>query len=119
MHWLGVGVKATQSHARTVATRVSCVKDLVEAMCCNRAVIDHAALAREAVGHAECQLTNDGFAKSQLKSHKSVLEGSLTLRAVVDGGSVQHLAPLMLMSILCPGEAGNMPLAVAVMREVL
>ena len=32
-------------------------------------------MALEAIGHAECQATNGGFATSQLESHTSVLEG--------------------------------------------
>jgi enoyl-CoA hydratase/carnithine racemase len=97
VHHLCVGVTATQRKARyasTVATSAPDSKDLAKAVRCYRASIDLGTLAHEAVGHTECQATNAGFAKSQLKSHTStsVSEGSLNLWTVVDHGSTPRAA---------------------------
>ena len=90
VHQLCVGVTATQTHARQMAGLTVHCKDLSKAVACHRAAINLAVLAREAVGHAECQVVNDGFAKSLIQSHSSVAKGSLRLQAVVDSGSPYH-----------------------------
>jgi hypothetical protein len=120
---LCVGVTATQMQARyasKIATSAPDSRDLAKAVCCYRVSIDLGTLAREAVGHTECQVTNGGFAKSQLKSHtsKSVSEGSPNLWAVVDHGSIPRAAlrglGTMLLSIGCLGTVarGSIPLGV-------
>ena len=50
-----VGVHATQTHT----LKVGCIldgRDLVKALCWSRAAVDLDVLAREAVGHVECQV---------------------------------------------------------------
>ena len=77
--------------------RASDSKDLAKAVCCARAAIDLAALASEAIGHAECQSTNGGYAKSKLQTHTSAVEDSLKLRVVTQSGSAPRgLAPMLL-----------------------
>ena len=94
---LCAGVYATQLHARQIAARVSDSKHLAKAICCARAAIDLATLAREATGHAECMSTNGGFAKSKLQTHTSAVEDSLNLRVVPESGSAPRgLAPMLL-----------------------
>ena len=90
VHQLCAGVTATQTHSRQVAGLAAHCRDLSKAVTCHRAAIDLAVLAREAVGHAECQVANGGFAKSSIQTHSSVAEGSLRLQAVVDSGSPYH-----------------------------
>ena len=73
VHQLVVGVEATKQHAREMARLTAARVDLVKVMYCERAAIDLKVLVREAIGHAECQLTNGGFAKSQLQTHTSMV----------------------------------------------
>ena len=90
VHQLCAGVIATQTHARQMAGLERNCKDLSKAVTCHRAAINLAVLAREALGHAECQVANGGFAKRSIQSHSSVAEGSLRMQAVVDSGSPYH-----------------------------
>ena len=79
---LRVGVHATQMRAQAVA-RLASNNVLPLAMSC-RASIDLAVSTREAVGHAECQFTNDGFANYRVAMQTSAAERSPCLRTVVD-----------------------------------
>ena len=94
---LCVGVHASQTHVREVATCVLDSMHLAKTICCARAAINAAPLAREAVGHIECQVTNGGFAKSKLQTHAFVIEDSPNLRVVSELGSApRRLAPMLL-----------------------
>ena len=83
---LCMGVNTTQVHAREMAARVLDKKNLANSIKGYRAAIDAAAVVREAVGHAECQKANGGFAKSAVETHNSMVDSSLNLRSVLDDG---------------------------------
>ena len=54
---LEVGVDQTQTRAQEIA-RLAVSSSLSTAICSQRAPIDVAVLTKEALGHAECQLSN-------------------------------------------------------------
>jgi enoyl-CoA hydratase/carnithine racemase len=87
VHRLCRGVVATQTQAHNIAEIVANV-DIVKVMRCPS--INLAVLAREAIGHTECQVANGGFSKSLLPAHTSAQAACLDLQPVIEGAAVNH-----------------------------
>ena len=85
---LCVGSVAAHSSAREVAGLAANATSLIRALRCHRTSIDPSVLAREALGHAECQVINGGFAKSRIQTHTSMLESHQAL-AIVAGSTMR------------------------------
>ena len=66
IHHVKEGIGATKGHAREVASRSAYWSPLVNALVMHRPATDTSLLAREAVGHMECQRDVGGFAKSKV-----------------------------------------------------
>ena len=86
VHQLCEGIITTQTHALEVARLAAGSVDPIKALRCQRAQIDRAVLAREAIGHAECQATNGGFSKSLLPVH-TLVRGTCVERPLAGSGS--------------------------------
>ena len=88
VHLVTSGVDATKARALDVARLSPQSAALVTAVRNRRAAVCPATLARESVGHTECQLSNGGFAQSKLKDHTSLS------KATNGSKSVLNLKPL-------------------------
>ena len=87
VHQLCVGVTATQMHAREVARLASSSTNLITDLCIRRAPLNLAVLAREAIGHTECQVANGGFVKSTITVHSSRGGSHIDVRPVATGAA--------------------------------
>ena len=66
VHQVQTGIEATKARAHEMAKLAVYSSGLMTVLCSHRFAISLAVLAREAAGHAECQLSNAGYTRSSM-----------------------------------------------------